>query len=681
MFVHTQEEPIQSCDDILPDISVQDIRLLQGTAPDLMAELHMGDPLESSTVVRDCLSQSNLTKLVDPRQNKTLEETMHFREKALVDNNQLTMSVLKREMSCNDVGDFPFPNDVNFSRGAVAAGGGSSHDRIIDNDDDEEEFSETTFEPASLQSLSREKIMTTSSESEALFHSAELDFVGASSSAVSSPPTSTKSSSGKSSSSPITIKGSRPKYRASYSLSPESEHVLREEVFSLPNITKGSISSITQLSPRVEDDVKDSSQNSCRSLSEAIKASEVDKCLNTSSELVQNLLKEIKFLKQELSDLRQTAHTFQQVTINEEFQDIKTKIIETCQSKEKELGDIRQKLCTCSEQNRELELKLKSDLARFQENAEKNRIEHEKEVTDIQHLLTMEKEDVENKYKTNISNLEERIQELENENEHLNIQLQEDEKKYESLQQESKDFKRLFDKRKEDYKSDKEKLQNEIIKLTDNLNSKNLENTDLKTTNEKLVEELNELKKSLDNLSSEKETLNDQLEQLSDSSQQSIDQHLSHVSSVTIKHKELKKLLAEKEQELAVALQIKDSLEAQKQNNFNAVFNKIKKDKDNQIKEMAQKISTLEKEVANQRNRNDALNKEIDVHKQAYNTLEGDMKKLQEKNQILEDTLQTEKLEAAKLWKENETLSNNVNTLNRSIEDIKAEKLKVKYRC
>ena len=43
-----QEEPPTSCDDSLPDISVDDVRLLQQMAPDLMAELHIGDSLESS---------------------------------------------------------------------------------------------------------------------------------------------------------------------------------------------------------------------------------------------------------------------------------------------------------------------------------------------------------------------------------------------------------------------------------------------------------------------------------------------------------------------------------------------------------------------------------------------------------------------------------------------------------
>ena len=49
MFVFLyQEEPPTSCDNALPDISVDDVRLLQQMAPELMAELHIGDSLESS---------------------------------------------------------------------------------------------------------------------------------------------------------------------------------------------------------------------------------------------------------------------------------------------------------------------------------------------------------------------------------------------------------------------------------------------------------------------------------------------------------------------------------------------------------------------------------------------------------------------------------------------------------
>ena len=69
--------------------------------------------------VKKCLSQSSLAKLVDPRQNKTLEETVTFREKAHVDINQqqLTMSVLHREISRGDIGaDFSFPTGSASAR-------------------------------------------------------------------------------------------------------------------------------------------------------------------------------------------------------------------------------------------------------------------------------------------------------------------------------------------------------------------------------------------------------------------------------------------------------------------------------------------------------------------------------------------------------------------------------------
>ena len=83
-----------------------------------MDELHLGDSLESSVAVQRVLSESSLAKLVDPRQNRTLEETVTFREKALVDNRQLTMSVLHREISRGELlaADLTFPSplpDVN----------------------------------------------------------------------------------------------------------------------------------------------------------------------------------------------------------------------------------------------------------------------------------------------------------------------------------------------------------------------------------------------------------------------------------------------------------------------------------------------------------------------------------------------------------------------------------------
>ena len=74
-FSVLQEEVIgQDGDDHLPNITVEDIQLLQQRAPQLMCEINLGDPLVTSVIVRDTFSQSNLSKLVDPRQNKILEE-------------------------------------------------------------------------------------------------------------------------------------------------------------------------------------------------------------------------------------------------------------------------------------------------------------------------------------------------------------------------------------------------------------------------------------------------------------------------------------------------------------------------------------------------------------------------------------------------------------------------------
>ena len=61
---------------------------------------------------------------------------------------------------------------------------------------------------------------------------------------------------------------------------------------------------------------------------------------------------------------------------------------------------------------------------------------------------------------------------------------------------------------------------------------------------------------------------------------------------------------------------MKDSLETQKQTNFNAVFNKIKKDKDAQIRDLSAQIFALDKELQQAKGKASALNSEIGVHKE-----------------------------------------------------------------
>lgn len=106
-----QEDPFdKGGDETLPDITVEDVQMLQHTAPELMSEINLGDPLISSMIVRDTFSQKNLSKLVDPRQNKVFEETLNFREKTQFDHDQLTMSILQREINCKA----NFDDDVQF---------------------------------------------------------------------------------------------------------------------------------------------------------------------------------------------------------------------------------------------------------------------------------------------------------------------------------------------------------------------------------------------------------------------------------------------------------------------------------------------------------------------------------------------------------------------------------------
>lgn len=673
------EEAMTPCDDDLPDICVEDIKLLQQTAPDLMSELHIGDSLESSIIVRTCLSQSNLTKLVDPRQNKTLEETMAFREKALVDNQQLTMSVLKREISANDVGDFSFPENVGFQIGASS--------------DDLDVTGGTAFEPGSLRSLSREKVLTTSSDSDALFHSAELDFSCSSpgiisplSPSLASPSSaksgSGKSSSGKSSSSPITIKsvvGQR-RWRQSQSLSPESIPTVREEVFSLPNIEKNS-----QISLSIVDD-KDSSQNSCRSLSEAIRSVEINKKLVQSSDIVLKASKEVHELKLQFCSSRDECFELTQ-NFCVELVEIKNTILDALQQKD---GVLRQK----DDEIERLQA-IHEDLTRDKENAVSDYEDKIKELhqtidekqkqfdiflverdvvlekiklestNDIQVLQT-ERDSLSeslNKCEYQIRELDKQIEDLKHENRNLNEIVGENQTKVEMYESRST----ANDKLESDYLKKLDQLQQELEKAQ-------RDRTEFEECRETLATELGVLKSQLGTLQEENAALKKELEELSISTQESIDEHLSHVSSVTTQHKELKRKLAEKEQELSQALMVKDSLEAQKQSNFNVVFNKIKKEKDAQIKDMALQISFLEKELQTQRSRGNSLNNEINVHKEAYSRLEEDFKKVQNVNRDLENQLESCSLRS---MEEQNSLKQNLEEMTQNVESLKQEKLRV----
>ena len=116
---------------------------------------------------------------------------------------------------------------------------------------------------------------------------------------------------------------------------------------------------------------------------------------------------------------------------------------------------------------------------------------------------------------------------------------------------------------------------------------------------------------------------------------------------------------------------MKDSLETQKQTNFNAVFNKIKKDKDAQIRDMAAKISTLEKELQQAKNRTTALNNEISVHKEAYSTMQSDFEKARDDSNTLRGDLTQSKDECI-------TLQTDLEGSKVSIKDLEDQILKLR---
>jgi len=663
-YFSQQEEPAEPCDDGLPDISVEDVKRLQQTAPDLMSELHIADSLESSMVVRTCLSQSSLTKLVDPRQNKTLEETVAFREKALVDNKQLTMSVLKREISCSDVQDFSFPENVAFKVGSP-----DTMDELDGN---------SNFEAGSLHSLSKGRIMTGSSDSEALFHSAELDF-SCPSPGVSSPiageiesPSSVKSrssgksSSGKSSSSPISIKPSASRrWRLSQSLSPESIPVLKEELFSLPNIEQEK--SITT----VVDD-KDSSQNSCRSLSEAIKSVETNKKLVQSSDLVKTTNMEVKELKSNLYSVKE--HT---IELTKAFQ---VKLSETksllniLQENKKRAQNSEETISTLSKDKETLEHKYEVDTKNLRQ-----------QFDELDDKSKNELEELNSKYINDKSQLEESIKMLQNENDELRTLKIDNEYQITEISNENKKLRELYEELNSEHKEKCSYYQQEIDNLNKKYEEKYEESTEIEKSKQNIILELNEVKVQLQSLIDQKQSLEGEIESISESTQKNIDEHLDHVSSVTTQNKELKKKLAdkekklgEKEQELSQALFMKDTLEAQKQNNFNAVFNKIKREKDAQIKEMSATITTLEKELQAQKSRGNTLNVEINMHKEAYSSLQIDLDKLKEDNNQLGSRMEEQNNERVSLQTQLNELSENNNALEEEKLRVMQE-LKVQY--
>jgi len=155
------DSPPRIFDDMLPDINVDDIRALQNEVPELLVELSWSDSMEQSFYAKEKLSQSNLSRLCDPKSNPKLVETLRLRE--LTGTNgipKMTVSQLQKEISQEDIAFDFTKNQMNWHLGesAMTIGGGD-------------------FEPSSLKTLTSELEGLQSSQSsevsDSMFRSAE----------------------------------------------------------------------------------------------------------------------------------------------------------------------------------------------------------------------------------------------------------------------------------------------------------------------------------------------------------------------------------------------------------------------------------------------------------------------------------------------------------------------------
>ena len=146
---------------MLPNINVDDIRALQHEVPELLVELSWSDSIEQSFYAKEKLSQSNLSRLCDPKSNPKLVETLRLRE--LTGTNgipKMTVSQLQKEISQEDIAFDFTKNEMNWQLGesAMTIGGG-------------------VFEPSSLKTLASELEGLQSSQSsevsDSMFRSAE----------------------------------------------------------------------------------------------------------------------------------------------------------------------------------------------------------------------------------------------------------------------------------------------------------------------------------------------------------------------------------------------------------------------------------------------------------------------------------------------------------------------------
>eukprot|EP00794_Sanderia_malayensis_P007700 gene7700-8537_t len=131
------ESPPSIFDERLPEVGVNDIRLLQQKVPELLIELSLGDSLEQSVYVRERLSQTNLSKLVDPRSNPSLEETLKLRARTGINSMpKMTVSQLQKEISQEDIPLDMTQKDLNWQLGESVG-----------------DITDADFEPSSLKTL------------------------------------------------------------------------------------------------------------------------------------------------------------------------------------------------------------------------------------------------------------------------------------------------------------------------------------------------------------------------------------------------------------------------------------------------------------------------------------------------------------------------------------------------
>lgn len=631
--------------------------MLQKVVPELMSELNINDSLDTSTIVRDCLSQSTLTKIVDPHQNKTLEETLNLRKQVLIDNAQLTMSVVKREISRDDIDEFPFNEKISFQVG-------SANDSLS-----EDASPEPDFEPESLSSLTGDKSLISSSDSETMFLSAELDFPKTPE--CKSPASFKKSSnfeksnssvsmSGKSSSSPINIQGSsvkrnKKKHGLCQSFSPKYNSPKEEKVSSLP------ISGGSHLI--VKNEELNSSLNS-RSLSEALKTVSIEQNITESSTKVKTISKEVKQLHSTLEDLKKSYQN-EINTFSTKFLQLKETILENFSKELNHMTDNEIIENTIDQTDGTIfEHSLLVRFSQFKEVLKKEKMNSnvlsafEELCYHIKNSIVKNSPKDENDDEVNLVNITENRINKDTQTESVSVN-SESTRTNKQMQTEPDELLTNYEKLKTSF----EKLFIEKEKLQNNLDEKDYQ---YKT------------------IINERNTLNLKLKELQNSTDTLFRQQNESILDFTIKNTVLEKSLSEKEKELSILQQQKEvqnqkqkELETQNQTNFNLVFNKIKKEKDKQINEITSKCGDLGKICEELKNENEELQKEINLHKEKNDELLERVKSNEVSNTDLLENLSNLRKDRDSLRNRNQELLNDVEELNNTITTINKEKLNV----